>query len=316
MRITGILPCRLRTGAMLAAAVGTFALSGVSLSTVVRFGAGGRGSADDLPGRQLAGDSRRWFRLTGAMRDHLDGHAGRWDQARLADHRREQVLRRDLHRAQPEQLPLADPAPAGCAAHALLRHRPLQHGQLHLARLRSGPVLRRAGRLLDDGEHDQQQQRDHHDRHGRHRAPTPTSTADASGHVHQRRRPRPAPRTATTASCSCTAASTPRSADNGCVYPTDVPTLFNQFNAAGVSWKAYAQDLGGAQPVGSTTYVTGSTPGVTDTVPAVTTARAATRARRAPTRSRIRPTWSRRAATSRASPAPSRRADHADHRQR
>ena len=44
-------------------------------------------------------------------------------------------------------------------------------------------------------------------------------------------------------------------------------TLFNQLNAAGVSWKGYAQDLGGAQPVGSTTYVTGSTPGVTDTVP-------------------------------------------------
>ncbi|HEY6472479.1 MAG TPA: hypothetical protein VIY26_06280, partial [Acidimicrobiales bacterium] len=54
---------------------------------------------------------------------------------------------------------------------------------------------------------------------------------------------------------------------NGCVFPTDVDTLFNQYNAAGVAWKAYAQDLGGAQPVGSTTYVTGSTPGVTDTVP-------------------------------------------------
>jgi hypothetical protein len=56
-------------------------------------------------------------------------------------------------------------------------------------------------------------------------------------------------------------------ANNGCVYPTDVTTLFNQYNAAGVAWKAYAQDLGGAQPVGSTAYVTGSTPGVTDTVP-------------------------------------------------
>ena len=55
--------------------------------------------------------------------------------------------------------------------------------------------------------------------------------------------------------------------NNGCVYPTNVATLFNQYNAAGVSWKAYAQDLGGAQPVGSTTYVTGSTPGITDTVP-------------------------------------------------
>jgi hypothetical protein len=55
--------------------------------------------------------------------------------------------------------------------------------------------------------------------------------------------------------------------NNGCAYPTDVATLFNQYNAAGVSWKAYAQDLGGAQPVGSKTYVTGSTPGVSDTVP-------------------------------------------------
>lgn len=56
-------------------------------------------------------------------------------------------------------------------------------------------------------------------------------------------------------------------ANNGCVYPTDVATLFNQYNAAGVTWKAYAQDLGGAQPIGSATYVTGSIPGVSDTVP-------------------------------------------------
>jgi len=56
-------------------------------------------------------------------------------------------------------------------------------------------------------------------------------------------------------------------ANNGCVYPTNVPTVFNQFDAAGVQWKAYAQDLGGAQQVGSTSYQTGATPGVTDTVP-------------------------------------------------
>jgi Phosphoesterase family len=31
---------------------------------------------------------------------------------------------------------------------------------------------------------------------------------------------------------------------NGCVYPATVPTLFNQLDAAGVSWKGYAQDLG------------------------------------------------------------------------
>jgi len=33
--------------------------------------------------------------------------------------------------------------------------------------------------------------------------------------------------------------------DNGCVYPSSVPTLFNQLQQAGVSWKVYAQDLGG-----------------------------------------------------------------------
>jgi Phosphoesterase family len=31
---------------------------------------------------------------------------------------------------------------------------------------------------------------------------------------------------------------------NGCVYPATVPTLFNQLDAKGVSWKGYAQDLG------------------------------------------------------------------------
>ena len=30
---------------------------------------------------------------------------------------------------------------------------------------------------------------------------------------------------------------------NGCTYPTDAPTLFNQLDAAGRTWKAYAQDL-------------------------------------------------------------------------
>ena len=33
-------------------------------------------------------------------------------------------------------------------------------------------------------------------------------------------------------------------ASNGCVYPSDVPTLFNQLDAKHVSWKGYAQDLG------------------------------------------------------------------------
>ena len=108
-------------------------------------------------------------------------HAGRRGQARLADHPGEQVLRRDLHRAEPEQLPVADAAPAGRAADELLRHRPLQHGQLHLAGVGPVPVLRHPGRLLDGGEHDQQQQRDHHDRHGRDTLPTPTRPPTAAG---------------------------------------------------------------------------------------------------------------------------------------
>jgi hypothetical protein len=57
---------------------------------------------------------------------------------------------------------------------------------------------------------------------------------------------------------------TATSSTNGCVYPTQVPTLFDQFNAAGVSWKGYAQDLGGAQPIGSTSFVSDSVPGRED----------------------------------------------------
>ncbi len=53
-------------------------------------------------------------------------------------------------------------------------------------------------------------------------------------------------------------------ATNGCVYPTQTATLFDQFNAAGVSWKGYAQDLGGAQPIGSTSWVSDSVPGRED----------------------------------------------------
>jgi hypothetical protein len=48
--------------------------------------------------------------------------------------------------------------------------------------------------------------------------------------------------------------------ENGCTYPTDVPTLFNQFNSAGVTWKGYAQDLGGAQTPGATTFVPNTDP--------------------------------------------------------
>jgi hypothetical protein len=44
---------------------------------------------------------------------------------------------------------------------------------------------------------------------------------------------------------------------NGCVYPASVPTLFNQFDAADVSWKGYAQDLGNAD-TGSPTHDAGT----------------------------------------------------------
>jgi phospholipase C len=48
--------------------------------------------------------------------------------------------------------------------------------------------------------------------------------------------------------------------ENGCTYPTDAPTLFNQLNAAGKSWKGYAQDIGGAQTPGSTSFQAGLVP--------------------------------------------------------
>ena len=38
---------------------------------------------------------------------------------------------------------------------------------------------------------------------------------------------------------------------NGCVYPASVPTLFNQLDAAHVSWKGYAQDLGNPDATGT-----------------------------------------------------------------
>lgn len=41
-----------------------------------------------------------------------------------------------------------------------------------------------------------------------------------------------------------TGTSSPYTIGAGCVYPSSVPTLFNQLSTAGVTWKAYAQDLG------------------------------------------------------------------------
>jgi hypothetical protein len=47
------------------------------------------------------------------------------------------------------------------------------------------------------------------------------------------------------------AAGTPYQSGEGCVYPASVPTLFNQLNAAHVSWKGYAQDLGNTDGTGA-----------------------------------------------------------------
>ncbi|HEX4258335.1 MAG TPA: alkaline phosphatase family protein [Streptosporangiaceae bacterium] len=47
---------------------------------------------------------------------------------------------------------------------------------------------------------------------------------------------------------------------NGCTYPTDAPTLFNQLNASGKTWKGYAQDIGGAQTPGSTSFQANTVP--------------------------------------------------------
>ncbi len=54
--------------------------------------------------------------------------------------------------------------------------------------------------------------------------------------------------------------------ENGCTYPTDAPTLFNQLNAAGKTWKGYAQDIGGAQTPGSTSFQAGLVPNREDAV--------------------------------------------------
>ena len=48
---------------------------------------------------------------------------------------------------------------------------------------------------------------------------------------------------------------------NGCTYPTDIATLFDQFNLSGTTWKGYAQDLGGAQQIGATSFQANTVPG-------------------------------------------------------
>ena len=73
--------------------------------------------------------------------------SGREDQARLADHPREQVLRRHLHRPEQQHLPVEDAAEPGRLAEELLRHRSLQPRQLRLPGQRPGDSARHAGGL-------------------------------------------------------------------------------------------------------------------------------------------------------------------------
>ena len=49
---------------------------------------------------------------------------------------------------------------------------------------------------------------------------------------------------ASTANASQPSGANAPNGTNGCSYPTDTPTLFNQLDAAGKTWKGYAQDLG------------------------------------------------------------------------
>ena len=118
-------------------------------------------------GRTARGRSRRRDRVQRDERpadrdDDLEHRAEvRPDQARVADHPREQVLRRDLHRPQPEQLPLEDAAEPGRAAEELLRHRPLEHGQLPVDGVGPGAGGGHPVRLQRRG-HRLRQQLEHH----------------------------------------------------------------------------------------------------------------------------------------------------------
>ena len=74
-------------------------------------------------------------------------HQAGQDQARLSHHPGEQVLRRVVHRAQQQHLPVEDPPLAGGAAQELLRHGSLLPGQLPVDDLRPGAGDRHPGRL-------------------------------------------------------------------------------------------------------------------------------------------------------------------------
>ena len=90
--------------------------------------------------------------------------AARRDQARVAHHPGEQVLRRHVHRPEPEQLPVEDAARPGCPAEELLRDRPLQHGQLPVHGVRPGARGRHARGLQRRQQADRTELRHHQHR--------------------------------------------------------------------------------------------------------------------------------------------------------
>ena len=109
---------------------------------------------------------------------------------------------------------------AGRAAEELLRHRALQPGQLPVHGVRAGAGGGHAVRLQRQGLRLRQQRTHRH-----------VGQEPRPGRLDRRTRAQPS------------GANAPNGT-NGCTYPTDAPTLFNQLDAAGKTWKGYAQDLG------------------------------------------------------------------------
>ncbi len=83
-----------------------------------------------------------------------------------------------------------------------------------------------------------------------------TEATGASGAIGSTGSARP---TLTTARLVSAAGPNAAAGSNGCVYPANVPTLFNQLDAAHVSWKGYAQDLGATDASGPVHATGGST---------------------------------------------------------
>ena len=169
------------------------AVVAVAVGLLASIGAGSAASSAAVAPRSHSGVSAR---VSGAERPHdlEHGTGSRLDQARLAHHLGEQVLRRHLHGAESERLPVEDPACSGRPAHPLLRDRALEHGQLPVDDLRPGALGGRAGRLLHE-RHPAQHERRH--RVGRRIADEGTPTTASSSP-----REDPTPLSATTAARS------------------------------------------------------------------------------------------------------------------